>query len=182
MITNLTEEVVSTREVFKGKLLTVRVDTVRLPDGRLATREIVAHNGAVTVIPILDDGRVVLVRQWRTAAGRALLEIPAGGLEPGEDPAECAAREMMEEISYRPGKLTKLAANYLAPGYSAEYLHVFLAEALTPESMEQDEDENLEIVILSWAEIDQMLLNGEFNDAKTIAGLLLAKMVLNARG
>ncbi len=182
MTTNLTEETVSSEVVFQGRLLTIRVDTVRLPNGKLAKREIAGHGGAVAMIPVLPDGRVALVRQWRTAAGQALLEIPAGGLEAGEDPAECAARELMEEISYRPGKLTKLVANYLAPGYSSELLHLYLAEELTPESLEQDEDENLEIVALSWAEINQMLLNGEFNDAKTIAGLLLAKMALNARG
>ena len=182
MINNLTEEVVSSEVVFKGKLLTIRVDTVRLQNGKLAKREIAAHNGAVAIIPLLDDGRVVLVRQWRTAAGQALLEIPAGGLEPGEDPADCATRELMEEISFRPGKLTRIAANYLAPGYSSEFLHLFLAEDLTPESLEPDEDENLQLVTLRWAEIDKMLLNGEFNDAKTIAGLLLARMVINARG
>ena len=177
----LHEETIGSEIKFQGRLLTLRVDTVRLPDGTVSTREVVVHPGAVAMVPVLDDGRVLLVRQWRTAAGRALLEIPAGTLAPGEDPRDCATRELMEEVGYRPARLTPLYAAFLAPGYSSEQLHVFLAEGLTPESLAHDEDENIEVVPLTWAEIDQLLLDGAFGDSKTLAGLLLAQKLLSYR-
>lgn len=178
----LREEVIFSKIAFQGKLLTLRVDTVRLPDGRESTREVVVHPGAVAMVPLLGADQVLLVRQWRTAAGRALLEIPAGTLSPGEAPEDCAARELMEEIGYRPTRLTPLFASYLAPGYSSEKLHVFMAEELLPEKLAHDEDENLEIVALNWREIDRMLLAGEFADSKTVSGLLLAQKILALRG
>ncbi|HEY3379622.1 MAG TPA: NUDIX hydrolase [Armatimonadota bacterium] len=181
MIDNLREEVLSSEVVFKGRLLTIRVDQVRLPDGLLATREVVAHPGAVAMVPMLDADHVLLVRQWRNAAGRAMLEIPAGTLTPGEDPLACAEREMMEEVGYRPRQLTPLFATYLAPGYSTEKLHVFLAEDLVAERLAQDEDERIEVVSLTWSEIDALLLRGEFADSKTVSGLLLAQKLLSHR-
>lgn len=181
MTDHLREEVISSEVAFSGRLLTLRIDTVRLPDGRLSTREVVVHPGAVAMVPVLDADHVLLVRQWRSAAGRALLEIPAGTLSPGEDPAACAARELMEEIGYRPNKLSPLYATYLAPGYSSEKLHVFLAEDLVPERLPHDEDENLEVVTLRWDEINAMMLRGEFADSKTLAGLLLAQKILQSR-
>ncbi|HEY3417287.1 MAG TPA: NUDIX hydrolase [Armatimonadota bacterium] len=173
MTEDFTEQVIDSTVAFQGRLLTVRVDTVQLPIGGTSTREVVVHPGAVAIIPLLED-TVIFVRQWRNAAGQALLEIPAGTLASGEDPRDCATRELMEEIGYRPGKLTGLCSFFLAPGYSTEKLHVFLAEELTPEKRPQDEDEVLEIVALTWEEIDACLQRGEFADAKTIAGLLLA--------
>jgi ADP-ribose pyrophosphatase len=177
----LREEVIASDVVFSGRLLTLRVDQVRLPDGHLSTREVVVHPGAVAMVPLLDAEHVVLVRQWRTAAGRALLEIPAGTLSPGEDPAACAQRELMEEIGYRPRRLTPLFATFLAPGYSSEKLHVFLAEDLVPERLAHDDDERLEVVVLSWSEIDDLLVRGEFSDSKTFSALLLAQKVLQHR-
>ena len=177
----LRETVLASRTVFQGRLLTVRVDTVRLPDGQESTREVVVHPGAVAMVPLLDADHVLLVRQWRTAAGRALLEIPAGTLSPGEEPRACAARELMEEVGYRPQRLTPLFATYLAPGYSSERLHVFLAENLLPEQLPHDDDENLEVVTLSWTQIDRLLVEGEFADSKTLSGLLLAQKVLEHR-
>jgi 8-oxo-dGTP pyrophosphatase MutT (NUDIX family) len=177
----LREEVVSSHIAFQGRLLTLRVDTVRLPDGNTATREVVVHPGAVAMVPVLDAEHVLLVRQWRTAAGRALLEIPAGTLGHGEDPRACAERELMEEVGYRPRTLTPLCATFLAPGYSSERLHVFLAEDLVPESRPHDDDETLEVVTMTWREIDAHLLRGDFADSKTLAGLLLAQKVLAAR-
>ncbi|MHB9023745.1 MAG: NUDIX domain-containing protein [Armatimonadota bacterium] len=180
MTKNLQERVIGSQIAFQGRLLSVRVDTVRLSSGGTSTREVVAHPGAVTMIPLLGE-KVLFVRQWRNAAEQALLEIPAGTLSPGEDPRDCAARELMEEIGYRPGKLTHLCSFFLAPGYSTEKLHVFLAEELTPEKQPHDEDEVLEVVALTWPEIDERLLHGEFADAKTIAGLLMAKNQLHSR-
>jgi len=181
MSDQLREELIGSEIKFQGRLLTLRVDTVRLPDGTVSTREVVVHPGAVAMVPLLDAEHVLLVRQWRTAAGRALLEIPAGTLAPGEEPQACAARELMEEVGYRPARLTPLYATYLAPGYSSEKLHVFLAEGLTPEKLAQDEDENLEVVSLTWTEIDTLLLEGGFADSKTLAGLLLTQKMLQHR-
>ncbi len=175
MFEHLREKILSSENVFNGKVLNIRVDQVQLPDGMRSMREVIVHPGAVAVIPITDDGKVIFVRQWRNAAGEALLEIPAGGKAIDENPVECAERELMEEIGYRPGKLTALQPIYLAPGYSSEYLHLFIATQLTPEKLAHDEDERLEVVTLSWDEIDIMMDKGEFKDAKTIAGLMLAR-------
>jgi ADP-ribose pyrophosphatase len=177
----LREEPLQSEIAFQGRLLTVRVDTVRLPNGRTSTRDVVLHPGAVAMVPLLDLDHVLLVRQWRHAVGRALLEIPAGTLAPGEDPAACATRELMEEVGYRPRTLTPLYAMYLAPGYSSEKLTVFLAEELAPECLAHDLDENIEVVTLSWDQVDDLLLRGELADAKTLVGLLLTQRLLNAR-
>jgi len=178
---HLREEPLSSETVFQGRLLTVRVDTVRLPDGRTSTRDVVAHSGAVAMVPLLDRDHVLLVRQWRHAAGRALLEIPAGTLDPGEDPDACAARELMEEVGYRPRVLTRLCEMFAVPGYSTEKLTVYLAEELAPERLAHDADENIEVVTLSWDEVDDLLQRQELVDAKTLVGLLLAQRLLRAR-
>ncbi len=175
MSEQLREELLNSTIAFQGKLLTISVDSVRLPDGMLTTREVVAHPGAVAMVPLLDADHVLLVRQWRHPAGRALLEIPAGTLSPGEDPRDCATRELMEEIAYRPRQLTRLTSMYLAPGYSSETLHVFLAEDLIPEKLAHDEDERIEVVPVTWDDIESLLRNGEIADAKSICGLLLAR-------
>ncbi len=181
MTEHLREEIIDSSLAFQGRLLRVRVDTVRLPDGHTSTREVVVHPGAVAMVPLLDAEHVLLVRQWRHPAGRALLEIPAGTLGAGEDPRDCAARELMEEVGYRPQTLTRLASMFLAPGYSSECLHLFLAEGLAPERLAQDEDENIDVVCLSWHEAEALIQHGEISDAKTLAGLLLAQTVLRQR-
>ncbi|MHB0936946.1 MAG: NUDIX domain-containing protein [Armatimonadota bacterium] len=181
MTDHLREEPIGSNIAFQGRLLTVRVDTVRLPNGHTSTRDVVVHPGAVAIVPLLDPGHVLLVRQWRNAAGRALLEIPAGTLSPGEDPAACAARELMEEVGYRPRTLTPLYTMLLAPGYSTEVITLFLAEDLAPERLAHDADENIEVITLSWNQVDDLLLRGELGDAKTLTGLLLAKRLLDAR-
>lgn len=178
MTDTLREETLASSYAFRGKLLTVRVDQVRLPDGVESTREVIEHPGAVAMVPMLDADHILLVRQWRTAAGRALLEIPAGTLEPGEEPLRCAERELMEEVGYRPRKLTPLFAMFLAPGYSAEKLRVFLAEELTPERLAHDADERIEVVTLTWSDVASLLARGEIADAKTISGLLYAEKLL----
>ncbi len=167
-----TEETVDSRRVFAGRILNVRVDEVRLPDGRESTREIVEHQGAAAAVPLLSDGRVVLVRQWRQPAQQILLEIPAGVLEPGESPPECIRRELAEEIGYQPGRLQLLFSMYLAPGYSEELIHVFQADELEPIAAAADYDENLQVVKLPFGEILTKCLSGEIQDAKTIAGVL----------
>jgi ADP-ribose pyrophosphatase len=154
--------------------LAVRVDEVKLPDGRRARREIVEHAPAIAAVPLREDGQVVLVRQWRQPVGEALLEIPAGVMNPGETPEQSAARELAEEIGYRPQRLELLFSVYLAPGYSEELIHIFLATGLVPAHAEADEDENLHPVLMPLAEAAARCRAGELRDAKTVAGILAA--------
>lgn len=178
---DLTEKTIGTERIYEGRVISLRVDTVRLPNGLTSKREIIEHRGAVAIVPMLDHKQVVLVRQFRQAAGRALLEIPAGGLEPGEEPADCARRELTEEIGYYPGKLTEMFYSYLAPGYSTEKLHTFLAEDLIPHKAESDSDEFLEVVIVNLTDAIDMIRSGEIADAKSICGLLLAARLFHER-
>jgi ADP-ribose pyrophosphatase len=168
------EETLSSERLFEGKLLAVRVDRVCRAQGREAIREIVEHAPAVAAVPLLPGGRVVLVRQWRQPVRGVLLEIPAGVMHPEETPEECVCRELAEEIGYRPQTLHKLFSLYLAPGYSEEIIHIYLAEEFVPESREADEDENLETVIMPLGEAVSMCQEGEIQDAKSVAGLLAA--------
>lgn len=171
----ITEVTLSSRRIFEGKVVSLRVDTVRTANGREATREVVEHRGAVAMVPLLPDGSVVLVRQFRQAAGEVLLEIPAGTLNVGEEAEECARRELREEIGYEPGRLERMFSSYLAPGYSSEMLHVFLATELKRAEGSTDEDETVEPEVLPLEEAVAMIRTGEINDAKTICGLLLAR-------
>ncbi len=173
------ERSIASRRIFEGRVINLRVDTVELPDGRTTTREIVEHRGAVAIIPILDDGRIALVRQYRAAIGADLLEVPAGTLEPGEDPADCAARELIEETGLRASRMEKVLFAWMAPGYSAEGIHYYLACDLTPCSGIQDEDENLTVELMDFGKALDMLDAGEFSDAKTVAALCLASRILS---
>ncbi|MBI3945895.1 MAG: NUDIX hydrolase [Armatimonadetes bacterium] len=168
------ERCLESQTLFEGKLLKVRADRVALPGGRESVREVVAHPGAVAMVPITDDGQVVLIEQWRYAAGGPLLEIPAGTLEPNEEPAACAARELAEEIGCRAGHLEPLGAFFVAPGYSSERIHLFLATHLRPAEGDPEEDENIEQILKPLDEAVAMVRDGQIEDAKTIIGLLLA--------
>ena len=170
----LTEKTLKSKRIYEGRIVNLRVDTVELPNGRVSTREVVEHKGAVAIVPLLDHQTIVLVRQYRQPAGRVLLEIPAGTLEKGEDPADCARREVEEEIGYAPGELTEMFHSYLAPGYSTEMLHTFLAEDLQKTEVNRDTDEFLEIVTVSLEDAVKMIDAGEIVDAKSICGILLA--------
>ena len=160
--------------VFQGRVFAVRRDRVRLPDGNTTELDIITHHGAVTLVPLDADGRIWFVRQYRHAAGEALLELPAGTLEPGEAPEVCAAREIREETGFAAAHLRLLGEFYLAPGYSTEYQYVYLATGLSPDPLPQDADEFLEPVALPVAEVRRRALSGGFRDAKTLAALLLA--------
>jgi ADP-ribose pyrophosphatase len=172
------EKILTSEPLYEGKLVKLYKDTVELPDGQRAYREIVKHPGAVAMVPLLPDGRVLLVRQYRTAAQRVLLEIPAGTLEPGEDPLEAAARELQEETGYRPGRLVRLGAEYTAPGYTSELIHLFLATELETARLEADDDEFIEVVSLPFEEALRRVVAGEIPDGKTQVGLLLAARYL----
>lgn len=167
-------ETVGSEYVYRGKVVTLRIDTIRMPDGHETKREVVEHHGAVAIVPRLDPDTVLLIRQFRQAVGETLLEIPAGTLEPGEEPHACAARELEEEIGYRPGRLRRMFSQYLAPGYSNEVLHAYLGEDLTLSSVNPDADEEIEIVPVLIADVESMILDGRIKDAKSIAALLVA--------
>lgn len=166
-----TEKTLSTRRLHEGRIINLREDTIELPDGRTGKREIVEHKGAVCVVPILPDGRVIMVRQFRKACEEALLEIPAGSLEIGEDPADCAKRELCEETNQAAGKMTHLFSCFLAPGYSTELIHCYLAEDLSPQAGTPDEDEHLNVETYALDELLAMCDDGRIKDAKTLAAL-----------
>lgn len=164
-------------EVFSGPIFRVVTGTVRLDDGRTARRDVVEHKSGVGVVAI-HEGKVLLVRQFRLAAGRELLEIPAGLREPGEEPADTAARELAEELGYAAGRLIPLATYHTSPGFTDETTAIFLALDLRPEAGEQDWDERLHPEERSLESIPAALAAGEFSDGKTLVGLYAALAAL----
>jgi len=172
------EPTISSKRIYEGHIINVRVDTVRMPSGRDATREIVEHSHAVCIVPIDDDGNVVLVRQFRKPAESALLEVPAGGVEEGEVSEEAVLRELQEEIGYTADKLEHLSSFWVAPGWATEYMHAYLATGLRASKLQGDDDENIEVVRVPFDQAVTMFKTGEINDGKTIASLLLAQPLL----
>ena len=170
---SLKETFVSAERLYEGKVISLRRDMVLLPNGKQASREIVEHPGAIAVVPLLPDGRIVMVRQFRHPVGQVLLEIPAGKLAPGEDPDECARRELEEETGYLAGKLERKASIFTAPGFTDEVIHIYLAGDLQKTAMNPDEDEFLAVVAYEQQEIRRMIQTGAICDAKTIAGFYL---------
>ena len=178
---SLAELTIGTKRIYEGNIINVRVDTVRMPSGRDATREIVEHSHAVCIVPIDNDGNVVLVRQYRKPAEDALLEVPAGGVEDGEISEEAVLRELQGEIGYTADHLEHLSSFLVAPGWATEYMHAYLATGLRESRLDGDEDENIEVVRLRFDEAISMLKSGEINDGKTIAALLLAQPLLDLK-
>ena len=174
----LREATVQTETVFRGKILNLRVDQVRMPSGRIATREIAEHSDSVCVVPIDEQGNVVLVRQYRKPAEIDLLEVPAGGIEDGETPEEAVLRELQEEIGFTAGNLQLLSSFWVAPGWSTEYMHAYLATELRQARLSPDVDENILVVRLPLERVEESIASGEIQDAKSIASLLLAMRVL----
>ncbi len=168
----LGERLISSRTVFEGRLIGVRVDEVELANGRRAIREIVPHPGAVGIVPLLEDDRVVMIRQYRHAAGKVLWELPAGLLEEGEGPEDAARRELAEEIGYEAEELTPLFSTYLSPGFSCEVIHVFVARGLRRVEARAEPDENIRAVPLPLAEAVAMVRRGEVQNATAICGIL----------
>lgn len=164
----------SSEVLFRGSLLQLRRDHVLLPGGKSKAIEIVVHPGAVVLLPIDEQGRVWFVRQYRFPTGERLLELPAGTLNPGESPEACAARECREEIGMAAGRLLPLGGFFLAPGYSTEYIHLFLAQELAPAPLPGDEDEELELEVIPFAEIKDWIARGDLRDGKSLAALQLA--------
>jgi ADP-ribose pyrophosphatase len=170
---HLIETKVSSEHVFDGKLLHVRRDTVRLPDGSLATREYVVHPGAVLIVPVLADRRLVVERQFRYPAGQVFIEFPAGKLDPGEAELATAQRELAEEAGYAAAKWTPLGRIHSVVGYSDEAIDFYVAEELTHVGAKLDAGEFLEVSTMSLDEMLTALDRGEITDAKTVAALLL---------
>ena len=158
--------------LFQGKRFRVERVMQTGADGTAHAREIVRHPGAVTILPLLDDGRVCLVENYRAAVGRRLLELPAGTLEPGEPPDETARRELAEETGYRAGRLQRLAEFYMSPGNLDERMVLYLATELTPGPMALDAGEDLRPRLLAWPEAMAMVREGRIEDAKSLVGLL----------
>lgn len=169
------EPTISSQRIYEGRVLNLRVDTVRLPSGRTTEREIVEHGGCVAIVALDDEDNVLLVRQFRKAVDRDLLEIPAGGIEPREDPAACVQRELGEETGYMAGRIERVGGFYSSPGFCTEYMHLYLAHDLTPSPLAPEEDESIEVVKVPFAEAIQMIGRGEICDAKSIAGLLVVQ-------
>jgi ADP-ribose pyrophosphatase len=169
---HLRERFAGRREVLSEGWLELRRDTVLLPDGGTATREYIRHPGAVAVLPLLDDGRVVLVRQFRYPVGKVLLELPAGKRDPGESLVACAARELAEETGYRAAEWAFAAEIHNASAYSDESIWIFFARGLTPGAQRLDEGEFVEVVAHTEAELDALHAAGGLPDVKTAIGLL----------
>jgi len=168
---HLREETVAAETVYRGRLLEVRCDRIRLPDGREATREFIVHPGAVVIVPILDDGRLVMERQWRYPLERVMLEFPAGKLEPGEPTLECARRELLEETGYRAREWAKAGVLHNAIAYSNEHIEIWFARGLQDGERRLDEGEFLDIALIDADELDRLCAQGAVTDAKTLIGL-----------
>jgi len=174
------ERTLESKLVYEGREVKLRLDTVVLPSGRKTTREVVEHVDCVAVVAIDSEDNVLLVRQFRKPAEKVLLEIPAGGIEPGEQPIQCALRELEEETGYIAGKLERLGGFYSSPGYSNEFLHLFLATELQRGRRGAKEDEAIEVVPIPLAEIANLISSGEICDAKSIVGFFT--LLLRYRG
>jgi len=176
---DLTETALKSERIYSGRVVGLRVDTVRLPNGKEGKREVVEHGGAVCVVPMRDAETVLLVRQWRHPVAEPLLEVPAGGLEEGEDPRECARRELAEEIGMVPDSpLVPLYEAYLAPGYSTEKMYAYLARGLRDAPEAPDDDEFVQVVPMPLSEALAACTDGRIVDAKSIAALALAARML----
>ena len=175
---DLTETTLESTFHYRGTILSLRKDQVRMPNGRLTVREVVEHSDSVCMVPLDAEGNVLLVRQYRKPTESALLEVPAGGIDEGETPEEAALRELQEEVSHVAGALTPLSGFWLAPGWCDEYMYAFLATDLQPSELEQDYDEMVETRKVPLAETLDLIARGEIQDSKSIASLLLAMRVV----
>jgi ADP-ribose pyrophosphatase len=168
----LAEETLSSRKVFEGRALKLRVDTVKLPNGRETTREIVEHENCVAIVALDAADNILLVRQFRKPVEKDLLEIPAGGIDPGETPEDAVRREMREETGFLPQKVAKLGGFYSSPGFCTEYLHLYLAGDLVSSPLHAEDSESISLIRVPLNQIPGLIASGAICDAKSIAGLL----------
>jgi len=168
------EHTVATERIFRGRIVGLRVDTVQLPGGRVSQREIVEHSGSVAAVPLDVHSNILMVRQYRKPVEQELLEIPAGLLEPGEEPEAAARRELQEETGYTAQRIEPLVQFFTSPGFCDEEMHTFLAMDLVAGRPNPDEDEQIKLVPVPLADVPEMIRRGEIRDGKSIAALLLA--------
>lgn len=161
--------------IHKGKVVNLRIDSVELPNGKLGSREVVEHSGAVAVVPITEENEVIMVRQYRYPVNDCLLEIPAGKLDPNETPDHCVERELLEETGLAANNMRLLFSLYSSPGFSDEILYIYIARELSFKGQKLDEDEFVEVEKYPLDKIIQMIYNGEVKDAKTICAILAAR-------
>lgn len=175
----LTERMVEHTVPYEGVIVDVNLDKAELPNGRIAKREVVVHPGGVAALPWNEDGTVTVVRQYRYPFSQVLTEIPAGKLDKGEDPREGILRELHEEIGAQVGELIDMGAIYASPGFCTEVLYLYLAKDLTYGACDPDEDEFLEVVRVPFEELLEQVMSGAIKDAKTVAAVLKAKVLLD---
>lgn len=168
------EPTIQSKRIYEGKVVGLRVDTVRLPDGQETTREVVEHGESVAIVPVDAEGNVILVRQYRKAVGRILLEVPAGSVEEGEDPEACARRELLEETGYTASHIEPIASFYTTPGFCTERMHAYLATGLMPGEAQPEFDEQIEVVPVPLQKVGELIHGREIQDGKTLTSLLLA--------
>jgi ADP-ribose pyrophosphatase len=176
---HLSETLIQSESLFNGRFLTAKRDTVRLPSGGTGTREYVVHPGAVVVVPMLADGRVVIERQFRYPVGRVMIEFPAGKLDAGESPFTCGQRELLEETGYSASEWAYAGAMHLAIAYSTEIIHIYFARGLTLGERALDEGEHLDVATATLPELLQWSQSGALTDAKTLTCLLWLQNVLS---
>ena len=174
----LMEKTVESKTLFEGHIVTLKLDRAQLPNGSLASREVVEHPGGVAVLPLDAEGRVIMVRQYRYPLHNTLLELPAGKLEKGEDHRVCGIRELQEEVGITADEVIYLGGLYLSPGYSNEVLHLYLARGLHQGECHPDEDEFLEIERVPFDKLLDMVMRDEIHDAKNVAAVLKTKVFL----
>lgn len=172
------EKTVSSEKIFDGKIISVRVDTVEMPDGKLATREIVDHPGGVGVVAVTDNDEIIMVKQFRKPIERSIYEVPAGKLDNGEEHLKCGIRELEEETGYKADDYTYLGAMYPTPGFANEITHLYLATGLYKGEMHLDQDEYLDVEFIKIDQVKEMIMTNEISDAKTVFGVFKALELL----
>ena len=171
------EKRLATQQIYQGRAVNIRVDTVEKASGAKTTREVVEHSDCIAVVALDEHGDILLVRQFRHAVDRFLLEVPAGGIDTGEEPADSVRRELQEEIGYFPHKIDRLGGFYATPGYGTEYLHCFVATDLMPARLVAEDTDDIELVRVSPEQIPRLITSGEICDAKSIAALLIFLLI-----
>jgi ADP-ribose pyrophosphatase len=174
-----TEIVDSSEYQYRGRIISLRVDQIHTDSGYRGIREIIEHPGAVAIVPIDDQQRIILVRQYRAAIGKMTIEVPAGTLSVGEDPLVCAHRELKEETGFQAAQIDRVGGVYTAPGISSEFITLYMATGLTAGDANTEEDESIDLMRVSLNEALKMIHDGSINDAKSVSALLLVKDLIH---